>query len=36
MNLINLLYVLLGVVGLNAVLLLAIATLLVIGIIKNR
>jgi hypothetical protein len=35
MNFVNLLYVLLAIVGLNAVLLLVIATLLVIGLIRK-
>lgn len=35
MQLVNLLYLLLGIVGLNAVLLLVIATLLVIGLIRR-
>lgn len=36
MNLVNLLYLLVGIVGINAVLLLMIATLLVIGLFRKQ
>jgi hypothetical protein len=36
MNLVNLLYLLVGIVGINAVLLLVIATLLVIGLFRKH